>query len=282
MEEQVQSQTAQNQPSQSPAESFAIPEAYKDRSWATSLKSNDDLWKLTDNAQSLIGKRPAGIPAKDAPDEEWQKFYNSARPAKAEDYKFTDVEGLPEGFDASPYKQKAASILHEAGLTERQAQKVWDSYIKSELEAAGKSRADREAQDKALDAEFDKLTGDIFGDKYEESAKLAQDLIAKHVPAELVSSYSELANNPKAMVAVIKALDGAQREISELHKKYGVEGSLPSGNGSSQGGESLDSVRTELAKLRVSPAARDFTNPEHKATMEKIDMLSQKVRSSIK
>jgi hypothetical protein len=64
-------------PQEQASNDFSIPESYQDRGWAKDIKSQEDLWKLTDNAQSLIGKRPAGIPTADAPQEEWDKFYQA-------------------------------------------------------------------------------------------------------------------------------------------------------------------------------------------------------------
>ena len=48
-------QPVDNQPAKS-AE-FTIPETYKDKSWTKNIKSQEDLFKSYDNAQSLIGKK---------------------------------------------------------------------------------------------------------------------------------------------------------------------------------------------------------------------------------
>ncbi len=267
-----------SQPSQPVADGgFAVPETYKDKPWVQSVKSVDDLWKLNDNAQSLIGKRPAGIPPSDAPDEDWNKFFNAmGRPEKPEGYELPEVEGLPEGADITAQKQMALSIMHEAGLSPRQAAKLWQSYMKAELESTGKVRASFEEKQKALDAEYEKIVADTFGDKYDAASLAAQDLIKRHVPAEMIPAYESLADNPQAMAAVIKALSGAQDEIANLKKEFGAEGKLTSGNQAQS--QSIDEVRQELAKLRTSREARDFTNPEHKKVMQRIEELSGVVK----
>ena len=53
------------QTSEAQTQQFSVPEAYKDAGWAQNIKSPDDLWGQFANAQSLIGKRPAGIPLAD-------------------------------------------------------------------------------------------------------------------------------------------------------------------------------------------------------------------------
>jgi len=269
--------TDQIQTQQDPAakQAFQVPEAYASKGWAKDIKSPDDLWKLTDNAQSLIGKRPAGIPSADAPDDEHQKFYGTLRPEKADAYKLPDVEGLPEGFDVAPYKQSAMSMFHEAGLSQKQAEKLWQTYLKTELGRAGENTVKAQEQQKALDAEFDAIVKEAFGEKYDASAKAAQELINAHTPETLRAAYGELADKPKAMAAVISALAGAKAEIDKIKAEYGAEGKITSGGQATA--ISIDEVRRELASLRTSKEAKDFTNPEYKKTMARIEELSAQV-----
>ena len=276
MNEQAQTEQTSQNASQEQTNSFSIPEAYKDRGWVEKIKSPDDLWKTLDNTQSLLGKRPAGVPANDAPDAEWDKFYAAAgRPEKADGYKFSDVEGLPEGLDITPFKAKASEVLHAAGLNQRQADKVWQMFMKAELEAAtGNKQAITENQSK-LDQEFDNLVKEHFGDKFEQAQNTALEFINQKVPEGLRSAYAEIADKPKALAAVIAAVNAAQSEIESVKKEYGAEGKLTSGEGTSA--TSIEEVRKELAILRTSQAAKDFTHADHKATMEKINTLSGKV-----
>jgi hypothetical protein len=283
MTENVQNSPVEQQPSQqeqqpSPA-AFSIPEPYQTKEWAKGIKTPEDLWKLTDNAQSLIGKRPAGIPAPDAPDAEWEKFYSaSGRPEKPDLYKFSDPEGIPEGVDLAPFKQKAASILHGAGLNQKQAEKVWQMFMKEEMGAASTNKASIEAKSKELDAEFDKLTKEHFGDKAENVSASVQDFINQNVPEGLRSAYTELADNPKALVALQAGINAALSEVEKVKKEYGAEGKLTTGE--QPASQNIDETRTELAKLRISNAARDFTHADHKKTMEKINELSARVQKA--
>lgn len=272
MNEQAQTEQTVNQE----ASNFTIPEAYASKGWAKDIKSADDLWKLTDNAQSLIGKRPAGIPANDAPDAEWEKFYAAAgRPDKPDAYKFSDIEGLPEGVDIAPFKSKASEVLHAAGLNQKQADKVWQMFMKAEMEAAtGNKKAMTDSQ-AALDKQFDDLVKEHFGDKFEQAQNTALEFINQKVPEGLRSAYTEIADNPKALVAVISAVNAAQSEVEKIKKEYGVEGKLTSGEGASP--VAIEDVRKELATLRTSQAAKDFTHADHKKTMEQINELSGKV-----
>jgi ribosomal protein L29 len=252
---------------------FSIPEEYADRGWAEKIKSPDDLWKSYDNAQSLLGKRPAGVPQPDAPDEEWDKFYAAAgRPESPDKYALSDIQGVPEGTDLTPFKQKASSILHAAGLNQKQADRVWQQYIQEELKTAGESKASYEARTKELDAEFDKLTKEHFGDKFDQANASALEM-AKNLPEQFRSVIAEA--QPKEQVALIAALNYAKGEIDKVKAEYGKEGSLSSGGGVTP--QNIEETRKELATLRTSQAAKDFLHADHKTTMARINELSGSV-----
>lgn len=270
-ENQVNTQQQAAEPSQQ-ANSFAIPEAYKDRGWSEKIKSADDLWKSYDNAQQLIGKRPAGIPAPDAPQEEWDKFYQAARPESPDKYTLPDIDGLPEGVDLTEQKKTAMELMHKAGLTNKQAADLWKEYIGTELNLANSSKEAQAAKQAEADAEFDKITKEHFGDKFEDVQKLTIDMVNEFVPEGLRSAYAELADNPKALAAMAALAKGAQDKIDKVVKEYGAEGKLGSGN--QVAAQDIESVRKELASLRTSKDARDPFSPNYKTTNAKIAELS--------
>jgi hypothetical protein len=266
-----------NQPASQQADTgFSIPETYKGKGWVEKIKSPDDLWKTLDNAQSLLGKRPAGVPAPDAPDAEWDKFYAAAgRPESADKYNLTDPEGLPEGVDLKEAKSEAMQLMHKAGLTQKQADSLWKEYVATELKSSEKSKESSKAAKAEKDAEFDKLAKEYFGGDFENVSKTAIEFASSVVPEGLRSAFSELGDNPKALAAVAALAKGAKDQIEKIKKEYGAEGSLSSGSQAST--KSIEETRTELAKLRVSKEARDFLNPKHKETMAQIEKLSAEV-----
>lgn len=268
-QQQTPSQLAQQTPD---ATSFAIPQEYADRGWVKEgkIKSVDDMFKAYDNAQSLLGKRPAGVPQPDAPDEEWDKFYAAAgRPEKPE-YNLPDIEGIPKGVDLAPFKQKAMPILHAAGLNQKQAEKVWKEYLNSELAAVGETKS-RMAE---LDAAFDKMAKETFGDKFDAASEVAQKFLNTSVDEKLRFVIAEA--DPKTQLAVISAIAKAQEQIDVVKKQYGAEGSITSGEAANS--VDINSTRKELAELRTSQAAKDFTHKDHKETIRKIGELAGRVQ----
>lgn len=257
--------------------SFSVPEPYQGKGWVEKIKSTDDLWKTLDNAQSLIGKK--SVPAQDATDEEWERFYNQAgRPESPDKYTLPDIEGLKD-VDLGEQKKIAMDLFHKAGLNTRQAQKLWKEYIGTEMGIAEKSKASKAENDSKLDKEFEEIKSKVFGEEYEAKSQQALGLINKHAPEELKDALKEIGNNPKAMAAVIATLSAVQGEIDSVKKQYAGEDGLKGRGDQTGGAQSIESVRKELASLRTSQAAKDFTHADHKATMEKVSSLAEKVRN---
>jgi hypothetical protein len=263
---QIQANEPSQQASPPASDAFVVPDAYKDRGWVEKVKSPDDLWKTLDNAQSLLGKRPAGIPANDAPDAEWEAFYKVARPESADKYTLSDIEGLPEGVDLTPYKADAQKLMFEAGLTQRQADALWKQYVGIELGAVGKTQ-------EALDKRYDEIAPKVLGEKHADLAKVALDALNELVDADYRTSF---VNNPEGMVAFIQTVNKLQEkhsaELAKVRAEYGAEGKLPDG-GQQVPAVEINDVVTKQAKLRISAAAQDFTHPDHKKTMDEIKAL---------
>lgn len=243
---------------QSAPPAFVIPDAYKDRGWVEKVKSPDDLWKTLDNAQSLLGKRPAGIPTADAPDTEWEAFFKAARPESPDKYTLSEVEGISKDIDLAPYKQ----LLYEAALTPKQADIIWKKY--AELEKAAAVRTQGE-----LDKRFDEVAAKVLGDKLEAASTVAQEAIKTYVSEDLRTSF---ANNPEGMVAMIELANGYEAKLAAVRAEYGAEGKLP-GGGEQVASVNIDDVVQKQAKLRVQLANMDFTKPEYKKIQEEIKAL---------
>jgi hypothetical protein len=271
---------AQSDQSAATGNSFSIPQEYAGKGWTEKITSHDDLFKAYDNAQSLLGKRPAGIPDQHAPDSEWEKFYNVFRPESPDKYTLGDIDGLPEGMDTAPYKQQAMQMFHEAGLNQKQAEKLWKSYVGSELEAVGKMSEAQAAKQAELDKEFDGLTQKLFGDQYDTVSKQAQDFIKQSLPPELSSVVGDMAENPKALAALIKLSQVAQSQIADVKKKYGAEDNLASG--SQFAGLSKEDVVKKLVDANSRAQSSDPFSAARKDAMAEADTLRKQLALMVK
>lgn len=239
---------------------FSIPEAYADRGWVEKIKSPDDLWKTLDNAQSLLGKRPEGIPAKDAPQEEWDKFYRAiGRPDDPSQYEFdNNFEGLPEGTDLAQYEEKAKSFFHELGLSKEKANEAWRKYVGMEMEAV----QEIQAQQAELDKQFDEMRMERYGDKFEDVSKQAQEFISQALPDDLKPVMERVSNDPQVLVAMIELSNYAQKQIADVKRQYTGEDNLTSGgNGANQ---SADEVRQRMGEIRLALKNADPLSKQRK------------------
>jgi hypothetical protein len=273
--EQQQAQPEQSATSQT---QFSVPETYKDAGWAQNIKSHDDLWGQFANAQTLIGKRPAGIPAADAPDAEWDKFYNVMRPESPDKYSLPEIEGIPEGLDIGSYKTQAMNLFHEAGLNQKQAEKLWKSYIGSELESSKGQKEQSQQKQAELDKEFDALAGKLWGDKYKDVEAKSLETLKTALPDDLKDAIPYIAENPKALAATMKLVEHSEAqanqlraELADVKKKYGVEDKLNSGQQSS--GVSKDDVVNKLTELNMKVRGMDPFSIERKTALTQIEEL---------
>ncbi len=274
MEMQATQQTTQQtgDSGQQTAQSFAVPQEYQGAGWTEKVKSVDDLWKLTANSQSLLGKRPAGIPAADAPPEEWDKFYATlGRPEAPDKYGLPKIEGLPEGFDIAPYEGRFKELAHKVGLTPKQAEKAWQEYMGAEIGAYGeqtKAQAERQAQ---MEKEFNDLSSKLFGDQFDAYSKQAQEFLGKALPPELQVDWQNMDNT--TLAAFIQMTKYAQGEIDAVKKQYGGEDKLASGGQSAS--MSMEEVRAELVKANSELQKAKIFSPEYKQIEENRNKLRE-------
>lgn len=275
----TQDQTNNETPTES---TFNLPDEYKDKGWASKIKSQDDVYKQLDNLDSMIGKRPAGIPSKDASDAEWEKFYQAAGRPDEPTYEFKAPEGLPEDSDLSDFNSKASELFHKAGLNPMQAQKLYDAYLGLEMQAGEKQTEASAAKQKELDAEFDGIVKEQFGDNYDAELQKTVETFDKYTPQSLKGVLNDIVvDNPKALAGLVSAINGMQAEVEAIKKSYGVDsGKLAQGAQATP--TSTEDIRSELARLRVSPEGKDFTNPKYNETQARINELSATLQRQLK
>lgn len=270
---QATDQVAAAQPAVSEPPAFVVPDAYKGKGWVEKVKSVDDLWKTVEANQKLIGARPAGIPANDAPQEEWDKFYQAARPESPDKYTLSDIDGVQPGEALTQVKASAQKLMFDAGLTPKQADTLWKAYATLEMGAATEKNGQTQEE---LDAKYSETLKATFGDKTGDAEKQAQEAINKYVPENLRANIIKLVDNPEAMVGVIALATEMETkhaaEMAAVRAEYGAEGKLPDG-GQQVAAQDIGETVTKLAKLRLSAEAQDFTRPGHGKVMQEISEL---------
>lgn len=237
-----------------------VPAEYKDKPYMKDVTSFEALFKQHDNVQSMIGKRPSGIPQDTDAQEKWNEFYKSAgRPEKAEEYEF---ENAPEGMKRNDdiFTQTKA-LFHQAGLSKKQAKELQIGYEK--LIHGANTTAQQ-----AFDTEFDTLAKEHFGDRQdkvlEDSAKLLKEL----APQAFSEHISSLDN--KNLIILSAVLDA-------VRQKYINEDSVPSTRDAEQ--TTRVNMRSEGKKLMASDAFQNSFHPEHEATKARVTEIYKSITS---
>lgn len=225
------------------------------------------VFKKLDGAETLIGKRP-GVPAKDAKDEEWDKFLANIRPEKTDDYE------IPLEKDAKPdeaFLKVIKESFHAGDISKRQAQKFLAKF-QPELKkyAEGKALANKEAQAQS-DADFETLVKAAFGEENKAVLARARAQIAEHAPAAVKAHIDKLDNNSLAILTGV---------IEGILKKYASEDDLnPGGDPEGDDGTNL---REQAKKLMQSDAYKDAFHADHEKTVAKVRQMYKEVDAASK
>ena len=212
------------------------------------------------NAQKLIGQKSTlKAPAPDAKPEEVEKFNSQLRdvlgiPQKAEDYKLTTPEKLPEGLTWDEAKAgDFAKLAHSLNIPPAAADKIaaWQMQQMAGMVDAGKAKLDAWVQSQT--AELKKDWGADFDANLGKAAKAAQI-------AGFDLNDGELANNAKFIKAMLT--------VSNLIKPDALVGADKAGN-------VMD------GKAQAEDIRRNPSNPWHNAFMGKEGPARQKEAAAL-
>lgn len=248
------------QPAAAPTEpkAFSVPEAYKDKAWASKIKTEDDVYKQIDNLQSLVGKKSVVPDFTKAAPEEIDAYLASTRPADKAAYKL--AEGSPDYY---------RDALYDAGITEFQANKLIETV-----------QAKQEAEFAALKdpVKFDESLKTVFGDAWETKSKEVFAFMqqANGWTETEKGIFDQLAND--AQLIMYKNAKGAMEQIAKVKEEYGAKESGSQGeNDSTPVKEDLDAKASELldkifaAEAKRPPSFEEITRlkEEHAAIQTK-------------
>lgn len=228
---------------------FSVPEAYRGKGWTDKIKSEDDLWKTLDNAQSVLGKKYATPDIAAMSETERAQYYASIRPKDAGEYAF------PEGISDSE-KGVYGKLLHDAGITKFQGEQL--------LKAFTETTAQQREQLFSPEG-LEQVLKQSFGDGYGPKTKELGNLLKSHVSETDWKMFDQALPN-EIQGLVFRIVDGMQ-------KAYGAkEGIIAPNTGSSASVGNVDEAIAATNKA-LQELAR---NPFHTAVQKKelMDKLS--------
>lgn len=263
-----------------------IPEDLREKeTFKNILKSENpaaEMAKQLDNAQALIGKKSTAVPAADASDEEWAKFYELTRPESADKYEIPEIDlgedkkALADAVNQmrdSDYAKAMKEKFFELGLTPKQAAELTKA---SQTLAAGQYEADI-ASAQARDAHFEEIAKTTFGGEREKAEKFGREFIetnSSERTKQIIAGWAD-----KDSISVNEALMVFSDLGLQVHKKYEKGDSFSPAN-TPAASMSYAEARAELHKEMAKPGYRSALAGDHAAIRERCVELTKIMAST--
>lgn len=132
---------------------FKVPDAYKEKPWASKIKSEDDLYKQLDNLDTAVGKKSIVPDFKNSTPEQIEEYLSKTRPENKDAYKFAEGAHVDPEFTGA-----IGDIMLKAGISEYQGNKVIEGYQaleKTKIEAAMSADGFKDTMKKSFGDQFD-------------------------------------------------------------------------------------------------------------------------------
>jgi len=214
---------------------YKIPDEFKDKPWASKIKSESDLWKQLENLNGALGKKQVVPDFKTATPKEIEDWKAQTRPADKAAYEF-DPDTAPE------VKEALATMLHSEGITAPQANAVVKGF--QEMQKAQIA----EMQDPK---KFDEMIIADFG------SKEAAQPIARALKANLnESDFEMLESLPNQAVGMV------YRAVANILKGYGIE---DSGKGGAHSPAPMSEVDLDAEAAAIFSQIQDLDKRAHSA-----------------
>lgn len=215
------------------------------------------------NLQGLIGRKGVIRPAEDAPPSHWEKYYNDlGRPATPGEYKldgFTRPEGV--GWDVDGVETPMVAVMHEAGLSNEQVEKVLQGYGAISTDFAQRGSADVEAVVDATHAALKTDWGLAFEAKVDLAIRAANKNIeggAKTLEGIVLADGTTLADNP-VMIRLLSKMGEISQEAGLIGEgNHTVHTLTPV--------EATDKYKRHEHEFR--DALLDAAHPDHKLAVD--------------
>lgn len=230
---------------------FSVPKEYEGKSWAKKVKSQEDLFKLVDGQDTLIGKKHVVPDLSKTDDPEVKQYLENLRgTTKVTDYKF--AEGTPKEFS-----EKVGTMLFNKGIPASIGNQIIADYQKMvQADQAAMFSAD------GMKAELKKVFGDDADGRSKEVVNMVAGLLGEEGKQFMETKL------PNHFVGFM------YKFMDAVRAKYGVNDSGNGGNGGEGGGGKGGDVNAVRADLRAQIRAldsRQHTAEEKAALQAKLD-----------
>jgi hypothetical protein len=196
-----------------------IPAEYRDKPYLKDIDSPDKLFKQFDNAQQLIGRKNATVPAQDAAETDWEKYYETTRPENADAYQFADPELDADDKQILDYlnqtknedfEKEVKGLMFKHGMTKKQAESFAKDYTKA---LVTKSRDTLKAQidsAKLLNQDFTERAKKNWGADTDKVLNRGKEYIGKYASPETKQLLNHMDN--AGLIVLTEVIEGMHRD----------------------------------------------------------------------
>lgn len=235
---------------------FKLPDEWKDKPWASKIKSEADLYKQLDHLNTAVGKKMVVPDLDNASDAEREEYFKLTRPANGiEAYQFGD------SIDPDLKKGMGESLLKH-GVSAHVANNIIKDYQAGEAKLLA-AQYDPETIKTTMEASF--------GKDWEVVTGATRNALSKVMSPE---DNALMDNLPNAYISLIyKTFGNVLKAVEKVRGDYGIKESAAHILAGSAPAAPLDvnaqraALRGELGKL----SSRPHTTAEKQAIINKIN-----------
>ena len=156
----------------------SIPEEFSKDPNVVKYKDVGEFVKGHVNLSKKIGEKGVLLPKPGAAPEELNSFYNQlGRPETPDKYQFKNPDGMHKAVQSTPEFQKGfASFVHKHGLTQSQADGVYQEYLKMWSDGATKQEQSSIENTKKAETEL----RNRWGADYDKNVQIAKKIAGKN------------------------------------------------------------------------------------------------------
>lgn len=201
-----------------------------------------EIFKKLHHAQGLVGKKTVGLPAGDATDDEWSKFFGSMKPSSTDEYKIPTGK---EGKGDPAFAKILQMAFHEGGVHPKQANAFMAKFSK-ELEGytAAQAKIKTDQETKAAEA-FEELAKASLGEKSKAITARVRAEMQERAPAALKPYIDKL--DDKALIIMTGVINSVMEEYMPEDKLNLTGGA--GGDGGKSKREEARALNEKLAKM---------------------------------
>lgn len=268
--------------------STIVPESFKNEEWVKNIQSaekpHEELFNQFANLQKKIGEKATGLqkPGEGATPEQIQAWNKAIGVPDSEDgYEIKPIEWSKEEEEAGKFLESTRdenfmkSMKAEAkklGVPKETFEKLAEAYDRTFVASHKEALAAQAQAVASWEADFEKMTGDVFGDAKEAVLAKSKEMLPKYVPEAVKPWLKEWQG--METVPVNQAFTVIASIMNQVRAMHLNEDGTGSGSFAAQ---SAGDIRAQAIKLMQSEAYTNPMDPRHAEVKQSVKDLYKRL-----